>query len=115
MAWDLLYVIQMSKPRNFEELATKAHDMEVAIANHYGSSFSVAESKKDWTEVKKNVKFSKSLTKEVMTVSKAEPVRITGKPNSKEKRSTPFKDTIRRCPTLKELQEKKYPFPDSDL
>jgi len=35
----------------------------------------------------------------------------------------PFKDTMRRHPTLKELQEKrylfpdseKYPFPDSDL
>jgi len=26
-----------------------------------------------------------------------------------------FKDTIRRCPTLKELQEEKYLFPDSDL
>jgi len=27
----------------------------------------------------------------------------------------PFKDTMRRHPTLKELQEKKYSFPDSDL
>jgi len=26
----------------------------------------------------------------------------------------PFKDMIRRRPTLKELQEKKYPFSDSD-
>jgi len=50
-----------------------------------------------------------------MTVSKAEPVRIIGKLNSVEKRSVPFKDTIRRLPNLKELQEKKYLFPDSDL
>ena len=27
----------------------------------------------------------------------------------------PFKDTMRRRPTLKELQDKKYPLPDSDL
>jgi len=27
----------------------------------------------------------------------------------------PFKETIRKRPTLKELQEKKYPFPNSDL
>jgi len=46
---------------------------------------------------------SLKLNKEMMAVSKAEPVRITGKPNSEEKRSVPFKDTIRRRPTLKEL------------
>jgi len=45
-----------------------------------------------------------------VTVTKVEPVRITGKPNSKEKRSVPFKDTMRRHLTLKELQEKKYSF-----
>jgi len=50
-----------------------------------------------------------------MTVSKVEPVRITRKPNSEEKRGLPFKDTTRRHPTLKELQEKKYLFSDSDL
>jgi len=51
----------------------------------------------------------------VTTIFKAEPLRILGGPNSEEKRSTPFKDTIRRLHTLKELQEKKYLFPDSDL
>ena len=50
-----------------------------------------------------------------MTISKAEPVRITRRPNSEEKRSASFKDTIRRCHTLKELQEKNYPFHDLDL
>jgi len=32
-----------------------------------------------------------------------------------EKRSAPFKNTTTRRPTLKELQEKKYPFLDLDL
>ena len=50
-----------------------------------------------------------------MTVSKAKRVRSAGKPNSEKKRSVPFKDTVRRLPTLKEFQEKKYPIPDSDL
>jgi len=67
----------------------------------------------DRAKVKKNVKFTKNSTKETMPIIKAEPVCITGKPNSEEKRSMPFKDTMRRRPTLKELQEKKYPFPDS--
>jgi len=40
---------------------------------------------------------------------------LWGGPNPKEKRSTSFKDTIRRRPTLKELEEKKYLFPDSHL
>jgi len=51
----------------------------------------------------------------MMTVTKAELVRITGKPNSEEKSGMPFKDTTRRHPTLKELQEKKYPFLYVDL
>jgi len=37
------------------------------------------------------------------------------KTKPEEERSTPFKYIIRRRPTLKELQEKIYPFPDSDL
>ena len=89
--------------------------MGVIIANRHLSSFSIVVSKRDWAKVKKNVKFSKNATKEMMTVSKAELVHIRRKLNSEEKRSVPFKDTIRRCPTLKELQEKKYPFLDLDF
>jgi len=60
MAWDLLYVLQMSKRRTFQELATKAHDMEVTIASCHDNSLSFAESKRDRAEVKKNVKLSKN-------------------------------------------------------
>ena len=66
-AWDLLYVLQMSKPW--------------IIANRRDNSFSVVESKKDRAEFEKNAKFSKSSTKEVMTISKIAPVRITEEPN----------------------------------
>jgi len=58
--WDLLYVQQMSKPQNFQELATKVHDMEVMIANHCGNSVSLAESKKSKGEFKRNADFSKN-------------------------------------------------------
>jgi len=49
-----------------------------------------------------------------MSISTAKLVWIIGKPKSKEKRSAP-KDPTRRHTTLKELQEKKYLFPNSSL
>ena len=93
----------MSEPKSFQELATKAHDMGVTIANRHGNSFGFIESKKDNSEFKRNVKFSKNSTKEAVSISKAEPVQITGRPKLEEKRSMPFKDAIKRHPTLKEL------------
>jgi len=72
MAWDLLYVLQMSKPLTFQELATKAHDMKFTIANHRGTLFSVVESKNDKAKFKKNIVFSTSSIKKAMTISKAE-------------------------------------------
>jgi len=53
-------VVQMSKLRTFQELTTKAHDMEMTIANHHGKSPSSYEFKKDKGETKKNSKPSKA-------------------------------------------------------
>ena len=91
----------MSKSRTFQELVTKAHDMEVTIVSRCGSSLSFAELKKEQVEVKKNVKFCKNSAKETMTITEAEPAHITRKKNLEEKRSMPFKDIMRRRPTLK--------------
>jgi len=77
--------------------------MEVTIANHHDSSFSVAEAAKGRYEFKKNVKFSTSSTKEATTIFKVEPVRITRGPNPKKESSTLFMDMIIRRHTLKEL------------
>ena len=50
-----------------------------------------------------------------MAVLTGEPVRISGKPKYENKKGGFSKDTGKKRPTLKELQEKKYPFFDSDL
>ena len=75
----------MSKPCTIQELATKAHDMEVTIANRRDSSFSVAEAKNDSAKFKKNVKFSTSSIEEATAISKVEPVQISRGPNPTEK------------------------------
>jgi len=55
-----LAVCSMSKPRTFQQLATKAHDMKMTIANRHGKSSSSYEFKKDKGETKKSSKPSKA-------------------------------------------------------
>jgi len=85
--------------------------MEVTIANHRGTSFGFARLHKDKGGFKRNAKLFRNSTKEAMSIFKAKPVQITGKPRQEEKKSAPFKDAVRRNLMLKEIQEKKYPFP----
>ena len=105
----------MSKPRTFQKLATKAHDMEMTIANCRSKSSSSYEIKKDKGKTKKSSKPFMASVKETMVTSTEGSVRISGKPRLEEKKGTSSRDGGKKRPTLKELQEKKYPFPDSDL
>ena len=50
-----------------------------------------------------------------MSTSTSQPICIMGKPKLGGKKSSSLKVVTNKRPTLKELQEKKYPFPDSDL
>jgi len=74
MDWDVLYILQISKPRTLQELATQVHDMEMMIANHCGRAPSTSKEKKDKGDFKNNSKSSKSLTKEPMLVFTIEPI-----------------------------------------
>ncbi|KAH7861464.1 hypothetical protein Vadar_026563 [Vaccinium darrowii] len=64
MHWGLLYILQGIKPKTFEELATRVHDMEISIANHGGKNPPILEKPSDKRDVKKGDKFSKGTTKD---------------------------------------------------
>ncbi|GAV62216.1 LOW QUALITY PROTEIN: hypothetical protein CFOL_v3_05740 [Cephalotus follicularis] len=113
MHWGLLYSIKSNMPHSFEELSTRAHDVELKIARH-GSHFpKKKELKKD---VKKEGKSGKS--KETMAITTS-PVQISVKKQN-PKPKTEYKATTSQPKknwkqTLKELEEKDYPFSNSKV
>jgi len=87
--------------------------MQMTIANLHDKSSH--ECKKDKGETKKSSKPSNASTKDTMVTSAEEPVQISGKSRLEEKKGSALRVGGRKPPTLKEFQEKKYPFPNSDL
>jgi len=64
--------------------------MEVTIANHRGTSFGFARLHKDKGGFKRNAKLFRNSTKEAMSIFKAKPVQLTGKPRQEEKKERTF-------------------------
>ncbi|GKV04930.1 hypothetical protein SLEP1_g17015 [Rubroshorea leprosula] len=116
MHWGLLYNLQANMPHTFEELATRAHDLEIQIARHGNFLPTNAHDKKESRkDVKKEVKPSKA--KETMAVTTA-PVKISQqkpKPNPKQGVKIVEDQGQKKKSTLKELQQKEYPFADSEV
>ncbi|KAH0706244.1 hypothetical protein KY285_010749 [Solanum tuberosum] len=88
--------------------------MELSISSHGKASPFAADLTKEKKEFKKGMT-SKIQTKESMAV-KATSVKVTTKSKLKEEEApSQYPREERRRPTLKELEAKVYPFPDSDV
>ncbi|KAM2889582.1 hypothetical protein FF1_013177 [Malus domestica] len=111
MQWGLQYIIQGIIPRTFEELAIRAHNMELSIT-HHGKKEPIANYKNDKVLETKVKKAAWKSTREAMTVNTT-PVKIPTQ--GKAIQAEAFRDQEMRRRTLKELEERTYPFPDSDV
>ncbi|KAK3000881.1 hypothetical protein RJ639_022427 [Escallonia herrerae] len=102
MHWGLLYILQGNRPTSFEELATRAHDMEISIANHSGNSPALPDPRKE-------------RKKDSLAVTTA-PLKVPKKDKYKEEKVPEhLREKPRQQPLLKELEGMVYPFLDSDV
>ena len=80
MYWNLLYILLGIKPRTFEELATRAYDMELSIANKGTKDFQISEVKKWKKEIKGTEEIKDSVIKQSIVIHTT-PLKFSSKEN----------------------------------
>ncbi|KAA0066689.1 retrotransposon gag protein [Cucumis melo var. makuwa] len=101
------------KPRTFEELTTRAHDMKLSIANRGAKDFLVQRTRSDKNEINDTKKIANSILNESMVVQETPLKSFSKRKETKHERNHDGDE--KRHPTLRERQKNVYPFPDSDV